>query len=66
MLSAAIALFLLPHIGQNTIDEEDAKFRAYLDAEGYDVSQMGIKTDSSDHITRDLSGESNEKYKQEA
>ncbi|KAI9818777.1 MAG: hypothetical protein M1827_007597 [Pycnora praestabilis] len=43
VLSAFIALFLLPHIGQDTITEEDIKFRAYLVDHGYDTSQMGIK-----------------------
>lgn len=42
ILSAALALFLLPHIGQDTIDEEDRKFRVYLEANGYDISQMGL------------------------
>lgn len=41
VLSAALALFLLPHIGQDTIDEEDEKFRAYLERNGYDTSKMG-------------------------
>ncbi|KAI9807559.1 MAG: hypothetical protein M1825_005499 [Sarcosagium campestre] len=43
VLSAAIALFLLPHIGQETITEEDNKFREYLIAHGYDTSTMGTK-----------------------
>ncbi|KAK8217485.1 glycerophosphoinositol permease [Zalaria obscura] len=42
VLSACLALFLLPHIGQDTISEEDAKFRLYLEANGYDVSKMGL------------------------
>ncbi|KAF2767264.1 MFS phospholipid transporter Git1 [Teratosphaeria nubilosa] len=42
VVSAGLALFLLPHIGQDTIDEEDAKFRAYLEQNGYDTNQMGI------------------------
>lgn len=47
ILSAGLALFLLPHIGQDTIDEEDAKFRVYLEANGYDVSQMGLSPGTS-------------------
>ena len=43
ILSAGLALFLLPHIGQDTITEEDAKFRKYLEANGYDTSTMGSK-----------------------
>ncbi|KAB8224171.1 major facilitator superfamily domain-containing protein [Aspergillus novoparasiticus] len=41
LLSAAMAYFLLPHIGQDTITEEDEKFRAFLEANGYDTSTMG-------------------------
>ncbi|KAF1937792.1 MFS general substrate transporter [Clathrospora elynae] len=39
---AAGLVFLLPHIGQDTIDEEDVKFREYLTANGYDTSKMGL------------------------
>lgn len=43
VLSAALALFCLPHIGQDTIQIEDARFRAYLEANGYDTRQLGMK-----------------------
>lgn len=43
LLSGALALFLLPHIGQDTITEEDIKFREYLEAHGFDTSSMGNK-----------------------
>lgn len=43
IFSAALALFLLPHIGQDTITTEDIKFRAYLEANGWDTRQMGTK-----------------------
>ena len=36
-------VLLLPHIGQDTIDEEDVKFREYLHANGYDTSKMGLE-----------------------
>ncbi|KAL4895233.1 major facilitator superfamily domain-containing protein [Aspergillus ambiguus] len=41
VFSAALAYFLLPPIGQDTITEEDAKFREYLEANGYDTSSLG-------------------------
>ncbi|RAH57490.1 MFS phospholipid transporter [Aspergillus piperis CBS 112811] len=41
IFSAALAFFLLPNIGQDTITYEDAKFRTYLEAHGYDTSAMG-------------------------
>ncbi|KAJ0104324.1 mfs phospholipid transporter git1 [Diaporthe amygdali] len=43
VLSAALALFCLPHISQDTIQIEDARYRAYLEANGYDTSQLGMK-----------------------
>ncbi|MCJ1483395.1 hypothetical protein MMC06_003562 [Schaereria dolodes] len=58
IFSAFLALFLLPHIGQDTITEEDIKFRAYLEANGWDTRQMGVKSyqgGSSDSV--DVGGE---------
>ncbi|TQN64194.1 Glycerophosphocholine permease GIT4 [Colletotrichum shisoi] len=43
VLSAALAIFCLPHIGQDTIAIEDARYRAYLEANGYDTRQLGLK-----------------------
>jgi hypothetical protein len=43
ILSGALALFCLPHIGQDTITEEDEKFKAYLEKNGYDTSILGTK-----------------------
>ena len=43
LLSAALAFFALPHIGQDTITSEDRKFRAYLEANGWDTGRMGVK-----------------------
>lgn len=42
VLSAALAIFCLPHIGQDTIQLEDTRFRAYLEANGYDTRQLGM------------------------
>ncbi|KAH8903441.1 major facilitator superfamily transporter [Coniochaeta sp. PMI_546] len=47
VLSAALALFCLPHIGQDTITFEDARFRAYLESHGYDTRQLGLKKGES-------------------
>ncbi|PYH45076.1 putative MFS phospholipid transporter (Git1) [Aspergillus saccharolyticus JOP 1030-1] len=44
IFSAALAYFFLPQIGQDTITDEDAKFRAYLETHGYDTSLMGNHT----------------------
>lgn len=42
IFSAALALFALPHISQDSIEEEDARFRIYLESHGYDISTMGL------------------------
>jgi len=42
VLSGFLALFCLPHIGQDTITHEDIKFRAYLEGQGWDVNQLGL------------------------
>ncbi|KAI8931718.1 hypothetical protein NX059_011361 [Plenodomus lindquistii] len=44
---AAGLVLLLPHIGQDTIDQEDVKFREYLTANGYDTSSMGLRSATS-------------------
>lgn len=41
LLSAALVLLFIPHIGQDTVQAEDARFRAYLDAHGWDTRQLG-------------------------
>jgi len=43
IFSAFLAFFLLPHIGQDTITDEDVRFRAYLEEHGWDTSRMGTK-----------------------
>lgn len=43
IVSGIIAFFCLPHIGQDTIQEEDIRFRAYLEENGFDTSTMGRK-----------------------
>jgi hypothetical protein len=43
VLSAGLTLFCLPHIGQDTIQLEDERFRAHLEANGYDTRQLGMK-----------------------
>lgn len=42
LFAAALAWFCLPAVGQDTIDEEDVKFRAYLEENGYDTGKMGL------------------------
>ncbi|KAK3899351.1 major facilitator superfamily domain-containing protein [Staphylotrichum tortipilum] len=42
VLSAVLVLVGLPEVGQDTIALEDARFRAYLEANGFDTRQMGL------------------------
>ncbi|KAJ3167947.1 hypothetical protein HDU88_001894 [Geranomyces variabilis] len=42
-VSALLAFFFIPEVGQDTIEQEDARFRAYLEQHGYDTSRMGLK-----------------------
>lgn len=42
IFSAFLALFCLPHIGQDTITTEDIKFREYLERKGWDTRQLGM------------------------
>lgn len=37
-----LALIALPHVGQDTIQEEDGRFRAFLEGEGWDTGKMGM------------------------
>lgn len=43
LLSAIVTLTCIPNIGQDTIEEEDVKFREYLELNGYDTSKLGTK-----------------------
>ncbi|KAK0617061.1 major facilitator superfamily domain-containing protein [Immersiella caudata] len=43
VLSAALVLFLIPNIGQDTITVEDQRFREFLEKNGYDTRQLGLK-----------------------
>lgn len=42
LLSAFIVLVFIPQIGQDTIQFEDARFREYLQSQGWDTSQLGL------------------------
>ncbi|ATY60386.1 MFS phospholipid transporter Git1 [Cordyceps militaris] len=42
VLSAIITLTLVPTVGQETISNEDERFRAYLESMGWDTTQLGL------------------------
>ena len=46
--SSLAAFWCLPEIGQDTIDVEDAKFRALLRESGFDTSKIGLLQQPSD------------------
>lgn len=41
LFAAVLAWFFLPYVGQDSINREDEAFIAYLEANGYDISQLG-------------------------
>ncbi|KAM4067056.1 major facilitator superfamily protein [Hirsutella rhossiliensis] len=47
LLSAVIAFFFIPNIGQDTITHEDARFRQYLESQGWDTNMLGLARDES-------------------
>ncbi|KAJ6782827.1 hypothetical protein PWT90_10916 [Aphanocladium album] len=42
VLSAVITLTLIPTVGQDTIHNEDERFRLYLESQGWDTTQLGM------------------------
>ena len=51
VLSALLAFFLLPNVGQDTIQYEDLRFRRYLEENGWDTNQLGLRKDGSiEHV----------------
>ncbi|EMC99616.1 hypothetical protein BAUCODRAFT_29991 [Baudoinia panamericana UAMH 10762] len=47
VVMAGLVFFCLPHVGQDTIEEEDAKFKIYLESHGYDTTQLGLQPSES-------------------
>lgn len=47
LFSAAITLFFVKPLTTDGMIKEDEEFRAYLEAHGYDTSQMGIHSEST-------------------
>lgn len=66
VVSALLAWFCLPHIGQDTIELEDVKFRQYLADNGYDVSQLGDHSDEEEIIEREPSSDESVKVQHAA
>lgn len=56
-------VFLLPHIGQDTIDQEDVRFREYLTQNGYDTSKMGLESISGESVDNGVGHVEEEKPK---
>ena len=49
-VSALIALVLIPEAKMDGMTQEDERFREYLQANGYDVSQMGTHSQLSSGV----------------
>jgi hypothetical protein len=43
IFSGIITLIFIPNIGQDTIDNEDARFKEYLKQHGYDIDTLGTE-----------------------
>jgi nitrate/nitrite transporter NarK len=43
VVSAVVVMVGLPEIGQDMIAVEDARFREFLEGNGYDTGQLGVK-----------------------
>lgn len=50
ILSAAIAFFFVPDIGQDTITHEDLRFRTYLESQGWDTTQLGFEANAQESV----------------
>ncbi|CAM1501567.1 Fc.00g035510.m01.CDS01 [Cosmosporella sp. VM-42] len=59
LLSAAITISCIPHIGQDTIAHEDIRFREYLASKGWDTAQLGLDRDQEGIITEEPRQEAN-------
>jgi len=47
LFSAAVTFFFVKPLTTDGMIKEDEEFRAYLEANGYDTSQMGLRSESS-------------------
>jgi len=59
ILSALITFFFIKPLTADGMAREDEQFRAYLEANGYDTSQMGIRSESST-VVEDLGSDKDE------
>ncbi|KAI9904078.1 hypothetical protein N3K66_000607 [Trichothecium roseum] len=47
ILSAIICFVFIPNVHQDTIHEENTRFREYLESKGWDTNQLGVEGESS-------------------
>ncbi|KAI9320478.1 major facilitator superfamily domain-containing protein [Dichotomocladium elegans] len=57
------AFFFLPEAGPDYLTEQDAEFREYLKANGYDISLLGLGNKQSYHTMQNNSLEENSDFK---
>ncbi|KAK5074667.1 glycerophosphoinositol permease [Lithohypha guttulata] len=50
IFSACVAYFGMPHVGQDMVEEEDERFKQYLEQHAYDTSVMGVKRGEEQEI----------------
>ncbi|EFX04699.1 major facilitator superfamily transporter phospholipid transporter [Grosmannia clavigera kw1407] len=56
ILSAILALLFLPNVGQDTIALEDIRFREYLEKNGWDTRQLGMRMGESIDVIENAEG----------
>lgn len=56
ILSAAIAFFFIPQVGQDTITVEDQRFREYLESQGWDTAKLGLARENDEAMMQDSQG----------
>ena len=59
LFSAAVTFFFVKPLTADGMAKEDDEFRAYLEANGYDTSQMGLRSESTT-ITEDIGSDKDE------
>ena len=61
LFSAAITFFFVKPLTTDGMIKEDEEFRAYLEANGYDTSQMGLRSESST-VVEDLGSDEDKAF----
>jgi hypothetical protein len=56
MLSGIITLLFIPQLDQDCIQDEDIKFRDYLEQHGFDTGKMGLPITNNEDDVEQIAG----------